>query len=242
LTAVARRRKGRLGRWLRIAALAVAAWAAVTVLAVVALRWIDPPITAFMIQGRVAALVNTPPGYDFEYQWRDWDQISRYAALAVIASEDQRFPEHSGFDFKQIDKALADRERGRRVRGASTISQQVAKNLFLWPGQSWFRKGLEAGITVLIEAFWSKRRILEVYLNIAEFGRGAYGVQAASQRFFRKDASRLTKAEAALLAAVLPAPSRFKADAPSRYLRQRQAWIQRQMTALGGTAYIAGLD
>ncbi len=239
---MARRRKGRLRRWLRIAALALAAWAGVTVLAVVALRWIDPPVTAFMIQGRVAALFEAPPGYDFEYDWRDWDRISRYAALAVIASEDQTFPGHSGFDFKQIDKALADRERGRRVRGASTITQQVAKNLFLWPGQSWFRKGLEAGITVLIETFWSKRRILEVYLNVAEFGRGAYGVQAASQRFFRKDAARLTKAEAALLAAVLPAPSRFKADAPSRYLRQRQAWIQRQMTALGGTAYIANID
>ncbi len=239
---MARRRKGRLRRWLRIAALALAAWAGVTVLAVVALRWIDPPVTAFMIQGRVAALFEAPPGYDFEYDWRDWDRISRYAALAVIASEDQTFPGHSGFDFKQIDKALADRERGRRVRGASTITQQVAKNLFLWPGQSWLRKGLEAGITVLIETFWSKRRILEVYLNVAEFGRGAYGVQAASQRFFRKDAARLTKAEAALLAAVLPAPSRFKADAPSRYLRQRQAWIQRQMTALGGTAYIANID
>jgi monofunctional biosynthetic peptidoglycan transglycosylase len=242
LTAVARRRNGRLRRWVRIGALTLAAWAGVTVLAVVALRWIDPPITAFMIQGRVAAVFAAPPGYDFEYDWRDWDQISRYAALAVVASEDQTFPRHSGFDFKQIDKALADRERGRRVRGASTITQQVAKNLFLWPGQSWFRKGLEAGITVLIETFWSKRRILEVYLNVAEFGRGAYGVQAASQRFFRKDAARLTKAEAALLAAVLPAPSRFKADAPSRYLRQRQAWIQRQMTALGGTAYIASLD
>ncbi len=255
---MARRRKGWLRRWLRIAALALAAWAGVTVLAVVALRWIDPPVTAFMIQGRVAALFEAPPGYDFEYDWRDWDRISRYAALAVIASEwdrisryaalaviaseDQTFPGHSGFDFKQIDKALADRERGRRVRGASTITQQVAKNLFLWPGQSWLRKGLEAGITVLIETFWSKRRILEVYLNVAEFGRGAYGVQAASQRFFRKDAARLTKAEAALLAAVLPAPSRFKADAPSRYLRQRQAWIQRQMTALGGTAYIANID
>jgi monofunctional glycosyltransferase len=242
LTAVARRKKGRLGRWLRIAALALAAWVAVTVLAVFALRWIDPPVSAFMLQGRISALFDAPPGYDFEHEWRDWDQISKYAALAVVASEDQTFPEHSGFDFKQIDKALADRERGRRVRGASTISQQVAKNLFLWPGQSWFRKGLEAGITVLIETFWSKRRILEVYLNIAEFGRGAYGVQAASQRFFRKDAARLTKAEAALLAAVLPAPSRFKADAPSRYVRQRQAWIMRQMTALGGPAYIARID
>ena len=140
------------------------------------------------------------------------------------------------------DKALEDRERGRRVRGASTISQQVAKNLFLWPGQSWFRKGLEAGVTVLIELAWPKRRILEVYLNVAEFGRGTWGVQAASRRFFRKDASRLTPAEAALLAAVLPSPRRYRADAPGPYVRKRQAWIQRQMTALGGPAYLASLD
>ena len=118
----------------------------------------------------------------------------------------------------------------------------MAKNLFLWRGQSWFRKGIEAGITVLIEAAWSKQRILEVYLNIAQFGRGTYGVQAASQRFFRKDAARLTQAEAALLAAVLPAPTRFKADAPSSYVRRRQAWIQRQMASLGGSAYISNMD
>ena len=239
---MANRRKGRLGRLLRIVGLALVAWTAVTVLAVVALRWIDPPFTAFMIADRVGALVTRPPGYDFAYEWRDWENISRYAGIAVVAAEDQRFPEHRGFDFKQIDKALADRERGRRVRGASTISQQVAKNLFLWRGQSWFRKGIEAGITVLIEAAWSKQRILEVYLNIAQFGRGTYGVQAASQRFFRKDAARLTQAEAALLAAVLPAPTRFKADAPSNYVRRRQAWIQRQMVSLGGSAYISNMD
>ena len=239
---MARRRKGRLGRWLRILALALAGWVATTVAAVVALRWIDPPVTAFMLEGRIAALFRQPPGYDFEYEWRDWDRISKHAAIAVVAAEDQKFPEHAGFDFKQIDKALQERERGRRVRGASTISQQVAKNLFLWRGQSWFRKGLEAGITVLIETAWSKQRILEVYLNVAEFGRGAYGVQAASERFFRKDAARLTRAEAALLAAVLPAPSRFRADAPSNYVRRRQAWILRQMTALGGTAYVENLD
>jgi len=239
---VAKRRKGRIGRLLRALGLAIAAWATVILAAVVALRWVDPPFTSFMVQGRVGALFTRPPGYDFDYEWRDWERISRNAALAVVAAEDQKFPQHGGFDFKQIDKALQDRERGRRVRGASTISQQVAKNLFLWPGQSWFRKGLEAGITVLIEAAWSKRRILEVYLNVAEFGRGTYGVQAASERFFRKDAARLTRAEAALLAAVLPAPSRFEADAPSGYVRRRQGWIQRQMAALGGTAYIEGLD
>jgi monofunctional biosynthetic peptidoglycan transglycosylase len=227
---------------LRIAGLAVVAWAAVTMLAVVALRWIDPPFTAFMIADRVGALVTRPPGYDFAYEWCDWERISKNAAIAVVAAEDQKFPEHRGFDFKQIDKALEDRERGRRVRGASTISQQVAKNLFLWPGQSWFRKGIEAGITVLIEAAWSKQRILEMYLNIAEFGRGTYGVQAASQRYFDKDAARLSQSEAALLAAVLPAPTHYKADAPSNYVRRRQAWIQRQIASLGGSAYISDMD
>ena len=237
---MASRRRGLLRRFLRGLLLAVVAWAAVTIAAVAAFRWIDPPFTAFMVQSRIGALFSSEP-YAFRHEWRDWDQISKYAALAVIASEDQMFPEHNGFDFKQIDKALEARERGRRVRGASTISQQVAKNLFLWPGQSWFRKGLEAGITVLIETFWSKRRILEVYLNVAEFGRGTYGVQAASRRFFGKDASRLTRQDAALLAAVLPAPKRFKVEAPSRYVRNRQAWIVRQMDALGGTSYLAEL-
>ena len=220
--------------------LALAAWAAVTVLAVVALRWIDPPTTTFMLRDRIGGLFDQD--YQFRHDWRDWDAISKYAAIAVIAAEDQQFPFHRGFDFKQIDKALEDRERGRRVRGASTISQQVAKNLFLWPGQSWFRKGLEAGITVLIELAWPKRRILEVYLNVAEFGPGTWGVQAASRRYFRKDASRLTSAEAALLAAVLPSPRRYRIDAPGPYVRKRQAWIQRQMTALGGPAYLRNLD
>jgi monofunctional biosynthetic peptidoglycan transglycosylase len=222
--------------------LAAAAWAAATVVVVVAFRWIDPPFTAFMASDRISALLTREEGYVFRHEWRDWDEISKQAAVAVIAAEDQQFPRHHGFDFKQIDKALADRERGRRVRGASTISQQVAKNIFLWRGQSWFRKGLEAGITVLIELCWSKQRILEVYLNVAEFGRGTYGVQAASKRFFRKDAARLTRQEAALLAAVLPAPKRFKAQAPSRYVQRRQAWIERQMASLGGTSYLAQLD
>jgi monofunctional biosynthetic peptidoglycan transglycosylase len=239
---MARRRRVSARRMLRGLLLAVAAWAAATVVVVVAFRWIDPPFTTFMASDRVSALVTRQEGYEFRHEWRDWDEISKQAAVAVIAAEDQRFPRHHGFDFKQIDKALADRERGRRVRGASTISQQVAKNIFLWRGQSWFRKGLEAGITALIELCWSKQRILEVYLNVAEFGRGTYGVQAASKRFFRKDAARLTRQEAALLAAVLPAPTKFKAQAPSRYVQRRQAWIERQMAALGGTSYLAQLD
>lgn len=238
---MAKARRGLARRLLRGLFLAVAAWVALTVAAVVAFRWIDPPFTAFMLESRIGALFSSEPGYEFRHEWRDWDQISKQAALAVIASEDQRFPDHNGFDFKQIDKALEARERGRRARGASTISQQVAKNLFLWSGRSWVRKGLEAGITVLIEALWSKQRILEVYLNIVEFGRGTYGVQAASQRFFHADARRITTSQAALLAAVLPAPKRFRVDAPSRYVRSRQTWIIRQMVALGGTSYLASL-
>jgi monofunctional glycosyltransferase len=236
-----RRRKGFWARLGRAALLALIAWGLVTVTAVVALRWVNPPTTAFMLRDRIDAALGGEPGHEFRHEWRDWDQISPYAALAVVASEDQKFPSHRGFDLEQIDKALEDRERGRRVRGASTLSQQVAKNLFLWPGQSWFRKGLEAGITVLIELAWPKRRILEVYLNVAEFGRGTWGVQAASRRYFGRDAARLTKSQAALLAAVLPAPKRYRADAPGPYVRKRQAWIERQMAALGGPAYLSQL-
>jgi monofunctional glycosyltransferase len=239
---MAKRRRGLARRVLRGLLLACALWAAVTVSAVVAMRWIDPPLSAFMLASRVDAVLARDKNYEFRHEWVAWENISRHAAVAVIAAEDQQFPRHHGFDFKQIDKALADRERGRRVRGASTISQQVAKNLFLWRGQSWFRKGLEAGITLLLETFWTKQRILEVYLNVAEFGRGTYGVQAASQRFFNKDAARLSRNEAALLAAVLPAPGKFKVQAPSPYVQKRQAWILRQMGALGGTSYLAHLQ
>lgn len=236
----ARRRRGFARRLLRGLAAAVAAWAVLTIAAVVALRYVDPPFTAFMAADRVRHVLDD--GYEFRHDWRSLSAISPHAAVAVVAAEDQRFPLHRGFDFAQIDKALADRRQGRRVRGASTISQQVAKNLFLWRGQSWFRKGLEAGITALIELSWSKRRILEVYLNVAEFGPGTYGVQAASRRYFGKDASRLTRHEAALLAAVLPAPGRYRVERPSPHVQHRQDWILRQMSALGGTAWLARLD
>ena len=216
--------------------MALAAWALVTVAAVVTMRWVDPPTSMFMLTSRIGGVFDKD--YHFRHEWRDWDQVSKEAALAVVAGEDQMFPIHNGFDFKQIDKALQDRERGRRVRGASTISQQVAKNLFLWQGQSWIRKGIEAGITVLIEMTWSKRRILEVYLNIAEFGRGTYGVEAASQRFFHKGASRLNRSDAALLAAVLPNPRRYRANPPTGYVAQRAEWIERQAAQLGGPSYL----
>ncbi|TGC74986.1 monofunctional biosynthetic peptidoglycan transglycosylase, partial [Salmonella enterica subsp. enterica serovar Poona] len=165
--------------------------------------------------------------------------ISPWMGLAVIAAEDQKFPEHWGFDVPAIEKALAHNERNEsRIRGASTLSQQTAKNLFLWDGRSWVRKGLEAGLTLGIETVWSKKRILTVYLNIAEFGDGIFGVEAAAQRYFHKPASRLNMSEAALLAAVLPNPIRYKANAPSGYVRSRQAWIMRQMRQLGGESFM----
>jgi monofunctional glycosyltransferase len=195
------------------------------------LRWLPVPVTAFMLQERIAARTE---GRSLA-QLHDWvprGRIGRNVAIAAIAAEDQKFLAHDGFDFQAIEKAVTDAQRGKRLRGASTISQQVAKNLFLWPGQSWFRKGLEVWFTVWIEFLWPKERILEVYLNSAQFGRGVWGVQAASRRFFRKDAAALTRADAALLAAVLPSPTRFSAGSPTAYLRQRQAWILGQMNRL----------
>jgi monofunctional glycosyltransferase len=209
---------------------------------VVALRWIDPPTSAFMLGTRIAALASGDHNYATHYQWVDLEHISPQAALAVIAAEDQQFPFHAGFDFKSIREAVRHNAGNRQVHGASTISQQVAKNLFLWSGQSYFRKGLEAGLTLLIELCWPKERILEVYLNIAEFGRGIYGVQAAAQHFFREDARRLNRADSALLAAVLPNPRRYRVDAPSPFVLTRRDWITQQMTDLGGTAYLNRLE
>ncbi|MGQ0428650.1 MAG: monofunctional biosynthetic peptidoglycan transglycosylase [Gammaproteobacteria bacterium] len=216
-------RRSALARLARGAAFALLSLAAASVLLVALLRFVPVPVTAFMLQDEVRPR---------QHEWVPWEEISRHAAAAVIAAEDQRFLEHDGFDFEAIDKALIDAKRGRRLRGASTISQQLAKNLFLWPGQSWLRKGLEAWFTLWIEALWPKRRILEVYLNSAEFGRGVWGVEAASRKFFGKPAERLSRVEAALLAAVLPNPKRFRAANPSPYVRQRQDWILWQMRRL----------
>ena len=212
--------------------------ATLLLLAVVALRWLNPPASAFMAEAAVAALLAGEHGYATHYQWVDLEQISPQAALAVIASEDQQFPLHAGFDFKSIREAVRHNARSRHVRGASTISQQVAKNLFLWSGGGYFRKGLEAGLTLLVEWCWPKERILEVYLNIAEFGRGIYGVQAAALHYFHEDARRLNRADSALLAAVLPNPRRLRVDAPSAYVWARSEWIAQQMQDLGGTAYL----
>lgn len=212
-----------------------------SVLPVVALRWIPPPTTAFIVGKQLGDLFDDARHPALEYRWVPWERISLNAKLAMIAAEDQKFADHPGFDLQAIEKALEHNKRGRRVRGASTISQQVAKNLFLWPSRSWVRKGLEVYFTVLIEIAWPKQRILEVYLNIAEFGDNTYGVEAAARRYWRKPASRLTPHEASLLAAVLPAPRRYSARAPSPYVRARAAWIRRQMGQLG-PAYLRELS
>ena len=216
---------------------AIAALLIASLLVTLALRWIPLPTTAVMVERRVASWGNDR-GYRKDYRWVPWKKISPAAALAVIAAEDQNFAAHHGFDLGSIQKALDAHERGRRLRGASTLSQQVAKNIFLWSGRNFVRKGLEAYFTVLIELTWSKRRILEVYLNIVELGDGIFGVEAAGRRFFQKPASSLSPEDAALLAAVLPNPMRLKANRPSAYVRERRDWIMQQMRQLGGAAFI----
>ena len=197
------------------------------------------PFSAVMMERQISAGLSGDFSYVAHSDWVPMDKIAPAMALAVIAAEDQKFPQHSGFDMTAIRAALAHNERHEsRVRGGSTLSQQMVKNLFLWDGRSWLRKGLEAGITVGVELVWTKRRILTVYLNIVEFGPGIFGVQAAATHFFNKPASRLTASEAALLAAVLPNPIRFRVDAPSSYVRQRQQWILRQMTQIGGDDFL----
>jgi monofunctional biosynthetic peptidoglycan transglycosylase len=196
-----------------------------------------------MVERQLGAWLSGDFGYVAHSDWVAMDDIAPSMALAVMAAEDQKFPDHWGFDVAAIEKAISHNEkRPTRIRGASTLSQQTAKNLFLWDGRSWVRKGLEAGLTAGIELVWTKRRILTVYLNIVEFGDGIFGVEAAAQHFFHKPASRLTTSEAALLAAVLPNPHRFKAGAPSGYVTQRQQWIMRQMRQLGGEGFLKAND
>ena len=232
------------------------AFIAFSVLQVLVLRVVDPPFSMFMAARQLDAALAGDFAFRIAHDWRDLDRISPNLPLALVASEDQNFARHNGFDFAAIEKAQAHNEkmieraekRGkpvRRLRGASTISQQTAKNLFLWQGVGptrWLRKGLEVWYTALIEMLWPKRRILEVYLNIAEFDDGVYGAQAAARRYFRKDAARLTAAEAARLAAVLPSPRRYDAGRPGPYVQRRANQIQRQMRQMGGTGWLRTLD
>jgi monofunctional biosynthetic peptidoglycan transglycosylase len=232
----------RISGLLKWIAFGILGWVGVTAVAVLLLRWINPVTSAFMLAARVAAVSDHDAGYRTDYRWVSLEQISPHAALAVIASEDQLFAFHAGFDINSIREAVRANERGKRLRGASTISQQVAKNLFLWSGHSFVRKALEAWFTILIEAMWPKERILEVYLNLIELGKGVYGVEAAAERYFHKPAARLTSSEAAVLAAVLPNPHRLHADNPSRYVLSRRDWILGQMSDLGGSSYLQALE
>ena len=193
---------------------------------IIILRWVDPPIT-------VTQLSSLLQGNGLKRDYISKEKISPYAALSVMAAEDQLFPEHTGFDLKSIKKAFENNRKKRsRIKGASTITQQVAKNVFLWQGRSWIRKGLEAYFTFMIEVIWSKERILEMYLNVAEMGKGVFGIEAASQKYFKKPAKRMTKTEAATIAACLPNPKKYKVNPISAYVGRRQVWILRQMNNL----------
>jgi monofunctional glycosyltransferase len=224
-----------LRRWILSAILA---WLVLTVVPVLLLRWIPPVTSAYMLEARLEALRSGERGYRTDYQWVSLERISPHAAIAVIASEDQTFPFNYGFDLQSIRGAVRAAQRGRRLRGASTISQQVARNLFLWPGRSFVRKGIEAYFTVLLEALWPKERVLEVYLNVAQFGQRIYGVEAAARQFYHEPAARLSASQAALLAAVLPNPVHWHVDRPSRFVAWKQQWILAQMRNLGGPAYL----
>jgi monofunctional biosynthetic peptidoglycan transglycosylase len=229
----------RLLKWI---ALAILACVVLSVVVVLTFRWVDPPTSAFMLEAHLSAASEGDRTYRTDYEWVNLERISPHAAIAVVASEDQQFPFHAGFDLNSIRESVRASEKGKKLRGASTISQQVAKNLFLWNGRSFVRKGLEAWMTVLIELTWSKERILEVYLNIVQFGRGIYGVEAAASRFFHKPAARLSSSEAATLAAVLPNPIKMHAERPSAYVIDRREQILGQMRALGGASYLQAVE
>ena len=196
--------------------------------AVVIYRWLPVPVTPLMII-RCVQQVERGESLRLRHHWVPLEEMSIYMPVAVMASEDQRFMEHHGFDYEAIEKALEENRKGKRQRGASTITQQTAKNVFLWHGHSWVRKGLEAYFTFLIEVFWSKQRIMEVYLNSIEMGDGIYGAEAVAQWHFGCTAAQLTRPQCALIAATLPNPLRFSSKNPSGYMLKRQTWIMRQM-------------
>lgn len=204
-------------------------------------RWVNPPISAFIQQKSGTAFPTLSIEPNYSKQWIPYEKINKNIILAVIASEDQKFIEHWGFDFDQINKAVDENSRGKRFRGASTITQQTAKNLFLWGEKDYIRKGFEAYFTLLIELIWSKRRIIEVYLNIVEFGEHVYGIEAAASFHFNKPAINLNRHESALMASVLPNPIKFKANAPTQYIIKRKTNILLQMDNLGGVEYLISM-
>jgi len=192
---------------------------------IIILKWMDPPIT-------ITQLGSLLTGHGLKRDYVDKKQMSLNAKLAVIASEDQLFPDHNGFDFKSIEKAMKHNQKSKSLHGASTISQQTAKNVFLWQGRSWFRKALEVYFTFMIEKVWGKKRILEVYMNVSEMGDGIFGIEKASQKYFGKPAANLSRQEAAMISACLPNPLRYSVKPISRYVSIRSGWIVRQMNNL----------
>jgi monofunctional biosynthetic peptidoglycan transglycosylase len=198
--------------------------------------FVPVPYSGMMVERQLTAWWQGKTNYQLRHQWVPLAQMSRHVLQAVVASEDQKFLEHRGFDVQAIENALVYNSKGKKIRGASTISQQTSKNVFLWSGRSWLRKGLETGFTLLIEAAWGKPRILEVYLNSIEFGPGVFGVEAAAQHYFSTSAAKLTRQQAALLVTVLPNPHRFLLNRPSPYMLKRQQWVLKQMRQLGSVA------
>jgi len=231
-SAIARTLKFSL-RWIRNILLLLVG---LSVLATLALRWINPPYTSFMIAQRVSS-----DFVPYKINWAPIDKISPHLLIAAVAAEDQKFPNHHGFDLKAIKSAFEENKKNKRLRGASTITQQVAKNVFLWPKKSFFRKGLEAYFSLLIEALWPKSRILEVYLNVAEFGPNIFGVKNAAYTHFKKSSATLSRHEASLLAAVLPNPHKMHASKPSNYVLNRAGQISDQIQSLGGPAYLKNI-
>jgi len=236
-----RRKPGKRPLWRRIWRafwILALSWLVLTWLVVLLLRFVAPPTSAFMLAHQLANLGSHDRGAATRYEFVALARMSADFPIALVAAEDQKFPVHHGFDVQAIEDAMDDADEGARLRGASTISQQTAKNLFLWGGRSFVRKGLEAYFTMLLELTWPKSRILEVYANIAEFGDGIYGGEAAAHAFFGKSVSQLGPREAALLAATLPNPHKLHADQPSAYVLRRAEWIERQVRQLGGAAYL----
>jgi len=209
---------------------------AFSIVVVIFFKWVPVPITPLMLIRNIEQLQDDKK-LVLKHDWVPIEAISKNLQLAVICSEDQNFLAHNGFDMEAIEKAVKHNKKGKRIRGASSISQQTAKNVFLWPQRSWFRKGLEVYFTFLIELFWSKERIMEVYLNSIEMGNGIYGVEAASQFWFKKPAIKLNRNEAAAIAAILPNPLRYRANPATNYIQGRKNWIVRQMNFFGPLDY-----
>tara|TARA_R110002050_G_scaffold243115_1_gene379482 strand:+ start:7548 stop:8258 length:711 start_codon:yes stop_codon:yes gene_type:complete len=199
---------------------------------VVVFKWVQIPVTPLMVIRSIQQKANSKD-FVWKHEWKSIDNISKHLQLAVICSEDQNFLSHNGFDMIAIEKAIKYNKKGKRTRGASTISQQTVKNIFLWPHRSWFRKGLEVYFTFLIETIWSKERILEVYLNSIEMGNGVYGAEAAAQYWFKKPASKLSSNEASAIASILPNPLKYRVNPASSYIQKRKEWIVRQMGYFG---------